>query len=131
MARTGGGGGLGGLRVTGRAKMVAAPFCAKVLADMGAEVLKVEPPEGDAARRVGPFAGGEAGDERSLLFLHLNTSKESIQLDITPRAGAALFARLVADADVLIDDRPPDSGADPATCHDALCAANPKLVMLS
>src|SRR3954464_11171877 len=136
MARSGGDGVvgrgvLGGLRVVELGQMVAAPFCAKVLADMGAEVLKVEPPKGDAARRVGPFAGGEAGDERSVLFLHLNTSKESIQLDISTRAGATLFARLVADADVLIDDRPPDAGADPATCHDALCAANPKLVMLS
>src|SRR3954466_6687619 len=112
MARTGGDGVAGrgvldGLRVIELGQMVAAPFCAKVLADMGAEVLKVEPPEGDAARRVGPFAGGEAGAERSLLFLHLNTSKEAIQLDIPPRAGAALFARLVAGADVLIDDRPP------------------------
>ena len=66
---------LEGVRVVEWGEMVSAPFCAKVLAELGADVIKVEPPEGDAARRAGPFPGREHHAERSGLFLFANLGK--------------------------------------------------------
>ena len=66
---------LDGVRVVEWGEMVSAPFCAKVLAEMGADVVKVEPPEGDAARHAGPFPGGVQHPERSGLFLFANLGK--------------------------------------------------------
>ncbi|MBI3328577.1 MAG: CoA transferase [Nitrospinae bacterium] len=88
------------------AQGVSGPFCGKLLAEYGAEVIKVEPPTGDAARRCGPFARDEPHLERSLLFLYLNTAKRSVTLDLESRAGLRLFDALTRHADVLITDHP-------------------------
>ncbi|HVS15659.1 MAG TPA: CoA transferase [Thermoanaerobaculia bacterium] len=85
---------------------VAVAYAGKLLADFGADVVKVEPPDGDPARREGAFPPEAAGDpERSALFLYLNTSKRSIALDPGAPADRAVLSRLVERADVVLDDR--------------------------
>ena len=69
-------------------------YCGKLLADMGADVIKVEPPGGDPMREIGPFIGGRPGPSRSLYWLHFNTNKRSITLDINTAEGAAVLRRL-------------------------------------
>ena len=67
-----------------------AQYCGRLMADLGADVVKVEPPEGDAARHLRPFAGNEPGTERSIPFLPLNVNKRSVALDLGDRlAGSA------------------------------------------
>ena len=81
-------GALAGMRVLEVGEGVSAPFAAKLLADYGAEVLKIEPPEGDPSRRHGPFPDDARHPERSALFLYLNTNKQSLTLDLRqPAAG--------------------------------------------
>ena len=78
-------------------------FAGKLLADMGADVILVEPPEGDASRHYPPFVNDEPGDNRSLYFMHYNTSKRGIRLDLDTAAGQQIFQDLVASADVLLE----------------------------
>jgi CoA:oxalate CoA-transferase len=101
-------GSLSGLSVLDLGRMVAAPYCAKLLADLGADVIKVEEPGvGDPARRRGPFPDDVPHPERSGLFLYLNTSKRGITLRLDKEEGRQLFRQLVARVDVLIEDLPP------------------------
>ncbi|MBI3325618.1 MAG: CoA transferase [Nitrospinae bacterium] len=93
-----------GIQVLELAQEVSGPFCGKIFAELGAEVLKVEPPTGDAARRCGPFAHDDPHPEQSLLFLYLNTAKRSATLNLDSRAGLRLFDALARRADVLITD---------------------------
>ena len=109
--------------------MVAAPYCTKLLADLGADVVKVEGPDGDQARRVGPFAGGVRDAERSVLFLHCNTSKRGVCLDVATETGAADFAQLAARADLVVTDRRLD-GETTGLRTEALLAAQPALVVV-
>ena len=77
---------LSNVRVLDFTHYVAGPYCTKLMADYGADVLKVERPgTGDAARRLGPFPDDEPHPERSGLFLHLNTNKRSVTLDLKSR----------------------------------------------
>ena len=71
-----------------------AQFCGKLMADMGADVIKIEPPGGQETRNVGPFLDDEAHPERSLYFWHYNTSKRGITLDITKPEGQEVFRKL-------------------------------------
>jgi crotonobetainyl-CoA:carnitine CoA-transferase CaiB-like acyl-CoA transferase len=121
---------LGGLRVLELASMVAGPYCTKIMGDLGAEVIKIEPAHGDGARRVGPFAGGLPDPERSVLFLHLNTSKRSRILDLSTPEAARIFTHLAAGADVLVTDWSFDRLADSGVGTSELAAANPGLVVL-
>src|SRR5579885_1506226 len=73
---------LAGLRVLELGEFVSAAYCTRLLADLGAEVLKVEPPEGDRARRYGPYRGGVPDPEASGLFLYLNQGKQLVTLDL-------------------------------------------------
>ena len=122
---------LSGITVIELGEGVSAPFCAKVFADYGADVIKVELPEGDVARRWGPFPGDRAHSERSGLFFFLNTNKRGITLDIRTADGRAQLLRLLAQADVLIENYPPwrmrEWGLDYAT----LAQNHPNLVMIS
>jgi len=124
-------GALEGLKIVELGQMVAAPYCAKLFADFGAEVIKVEPPGGDAARAWGPFPGDAPDAEKSGLYLFLNTSKRSVTLDVTRERGRALFLKLIAEADALIENNLPAQmrawGLDYAT----LAATNPNLVVIS
>src|SRR5262249_40733940 len=85
---------------------VAASFAAKQLADLGAEVIKIEPLGGDTARRRGPYAGAP-DSERSGLFLYLNTNKRGIAVDLTRPEGRAILHRLAGGADLLVHNVAP------------------------
>lgn len=93
---------LAGLRILDISEGVAAPFCAKLLADLGADVVKVEPPEGDRARALGPFPGGVPDPEASAAFFYLNTSKRGAVLDLGSAEGRERLRALVARYDVVI-----------------------------
>ena len=80
-----------------------AAFCGRLLADYGADVVKVEPPAGDPSRHLGPYPDDNPDAGRSLDFLFYNTNKRSITLDLESRSGRDLFRRLAADADVIIE----------------------------
>jgi crotonobetainyl-CoA:carnitine CoA-transferase CaiB-like acyl-CoA transferase len=82
-------------------------YCTKLLADLGADVIKIEPPGGDPARAVGPFYHDEPDPAKSLYFLNLNTNKRSVTLDLETEAGRAAFRALVPTADVVVESFPP------------------------
>ena len=108
-----------------------AVFCGKLLADYGADVVKVEPPTGDPSRGYGPFAGDQVHPERSLYFLFYNTNKRSVTLDLESAHGQALFKQLVAKADVVLESHPVGYLASMGLDYDALREINPGLVMAS
>jgi crotonobetainyl-CoA:carnitine CoA-transferase CaiB-like acyl-CoA transferase len=120
------GGALEGIRVLDFSAMVAGPYCTRLMADAGAEVIKVEPPEGDYMRTRAPIRAGE-----SLYFGVLNAGKQSLAVDLKKPAGAALVKELAAASDVVVENFRPGVmkrlGFDCAT----LSAANPKLVYCS
>ncbi|HEY8490280.1 MAG TPA: CoA transferase [Dehalococcoidia bacterium] len=82
-------------------------YCTKLLADLGADVIRVEPPEGSPARRVGPFWHDEPDPNKSLSFFYFNTNKRSVTCNLVSRDGQALFRRLVPTADVVVSDLAP------------------------
>ncbi|MDZ7727323.1 MAG: CoA transferase [Dehalococcoidia bacterium] len=86
---------------------IAGPYATKLLADLGARVIKVERPGGDPARRLGPFAGDEPGPERSGTFHFLNTNKESVVLDLKRDRARDVLSRLVERADLVVEAFPP------------------------
>ena len=83
------------------------PFCARIFADYGADVIKVEPPKGDSTRRRGPFPGDVPDIEASALYLHLNRNKRGITLDLETDTGASLLRELVATSDIVIESFAP------------------------
>jgi crotonobetainyl-CoA:carnitine CoA-transferase CaiB-like acyl-CoA transferase len=94
-----------GLRVVELGAGISAAFGARLLADFGADVIKVEPPaSGDESRRAGPFPGDVPDIEKSGLYLYLNFNKRAVTLDVESPSGAALLARLIQDADVVIEN---------------------------
>ena len=93
--------------------------------------MKVEPPGGDPSRRLGPYPDDAPNTERSLDFMFYNTNKRSITLDLECESGRALFRRLAADADVIIESFDRHYLYDRGIGFDALRAANPGLVMAS
>jgi crotonobetainyl-CoA:carnitine CoA-transferase CaiB-like acyl-CoA transferase len=122
---------LSGLRVVELAEDVAGPYVTKLLSDLGADVMKVEEPGGDRARAIGPFVGGEPGEDRSVLFLHLNTSKRSVQLDTSTPEGARHLAGLVGTAELLVTDRSLEQLARLGLDVRPLASGRPPLVTLS
>ena len=96
------------LKIVELSERVAGPFCTKVMADLGAQVIKIEKPgTGDIARSHGPFPADVPHPEKSARFLYLNTNKLGVTLDINTSAGRGLFRDLLADADVLVETQPP------------------------
>ena len=125
-------GALAGLKIVELSERVAGPFCTKVMADMGAEVIKIEKPgHGDAARTRGPFPHDEPHPERSALFLYLNTNKTGITLDINQPEGIALFRSLVKDADVLVESQAPGALDRLGIGYNSLHQLAPKLIVTS
>src|SRR6188508_3269849 len=124
---------LAGLRVVDCSTVLAGPLCTMLLADLGADIVKVEPPEGDATRGWGPpWVGDEAaGTRTAAYYLAVNRNKRSLRLDLRRAEGAGVLRRLVADADVLIDNFRPGSLARLGFDDEALGALNPDLIHLA
>ncbi|MCP3985137.1 MAG: CoA transferase [bacterium] len=123
---------LEGLRVLELGEMVAAPYCAKLLGDLGADVIKVERPEhGDPSRWRGPFSGDQPNPERSGLFLYLNTSKRSVCLDLALPQDRDAFEALASRSDILIEDRAPEALDALGLGYASLAARNPRLIVTS
>lgn len=120
---------LAGIRIVDLSRNVAGPYASYLLAQFGADVVKVEPPGGDPSRRFGPFPNDVVDPECSGLFLHLNRNKRSVVLDAA-REGEAI-RRLAGDADILIEDFAPGDAARWGWGFDVLSAANPRLVVTS
>jgi crotonobetainyl-CoA:carnitine CoA-transferase CaiB-like acyl-CoA transferase len=112
--------------------MVSGPMCGKLFADMGAEVIKLEPPgAGDAMRAHPPFPGDIPHPEKSGAFLYLNTSKKSLTLNAATPSGAEVFRKLIASADVLIENHAPGYLDSIGFGYQALHALNPRLIVTS
>lgn len=97
---------LSDLKILELSEGVAAPYCGKILSDLGAEVIKVEPLEGDRSRRFGPFPGDEPHPDRSGQFLYLNAGKRSVTLDLESREDLELVRELAAGSDIMLVDMP-------------------------
>ena len=117
---------LAGTLVVDLTRVLAGPFCTLVLVDLGARVIKVEAPEGEDSRRIGPFIEG-----RSAYFLSLNRGKESIALDLKESADRAIFEKLLARADVLAENFRPGVMERLGYGWEALHERFPRLVMAS
>jgi crotonobetainyl-CoA:carnitine CoA-transferase CaiB-like acyl-CoA transferase len=102
--------------------------CTKLLADMGADVVKIEPPSGDEARRYPPFKGDLPHPEKSLYFLHFNTNKRGITLDLGAPEGRSIFLELARKADVILETFRPGRMDELGIGYDTLRAQNPGLV---
>ena len=123
---------LSGIRVLDFTYHIAGPYCTKLLADFGAEVLKVEPPGGgDVSRRLGPFLNDEPNPEASGMFLYLNTNKQSVTLNLETEAGRTMARRLAAESDVIVENFAPGALASLGLGYDDLSALNPRVVMVS
>ena len=122
---------LEGIRVVELATGIAGPFCGKLLADYGAEVIKVEAPAGDPTRRQGPFPDDSPHREKSALFLHLNTNKAGVTLDLEDARERELLRRLVQRSQVLIESYKPGRMKAMGLGYDALKELRPELVMTS
>ena len=118
---------LEGIRVLDIATFVAAPFCGTIMAEFGAEVIKIEQPgDGDSLRRFGTMT--EAGD--TLVWLSEARNKESVTLDLRTPEGAAVFRELVAKSDVVLENFRPGTLERWGLGYDELAKINPRLVML-
>ncbi len=122
---------LDGLRVIDLSQGIAGPYCAKLLADCGAEVIKVEPPQGDYTRTLGPFPGDIPHHDKSGLFIHLNGNKKSVTLDIETESGRVVLRKLLSGADVLVESRPPGHLASLGLGYDDLKEPFPQLIYCS
>ena len=106
-------------------------YMGKLMGDLGATVIKVEPPGGDAARRIGPFAGDKETPERSLFWWHYNSSKLGVTLDISRPEGRELLKRMVVKADVVLESFQPGYLDRLGIGYKVLSAVNPSLIMTS
>lgn len=120
---------LTGLKVVECGNMVSAAYLGKLFADLGAEVIKVEEPSGDLARKRGPFPGDTPHAEKSGLFLYLNANKQGVTLNLRTPRGHALVQSLCAQADLLIHNYRPAEMKDVGLDFDKLHYANPGLIM--
>ncbi|MFZ1163590.1 CaiB/BaiF CoA transferase family protein [Mycobacterium sp.] len=98
---------LNGIRIVELAESVAGEYCGKLLADFGAEVIKVERPGGSPTRAMEPLVGHGDGPERSAVFAYLNTNKRSVELDVSSADQLELLHTIIATADAVIDDHTP------------------------
>lgn len=106
-------------------------LCAKLFGDMGADVIKIEPPGGDAMRSIGPFLDNLPHRDRSLLYWFYNTSKRGVTLDLQDPTGQDLFRQLVAKVDVVIESFAPGTLAKWGLGYETLKQQNPQLVLTS
>ncbi len=124
-------GALAGVKIVDLTHHIAGPYATKLLADFGADVLKIERPGGDPARRLPPFYHDEPDAEKSLPFLYLNTNKRNVTLNLKAETGRGILLDLLADADALVENFAPGVMASLGLDEDALRAHNPRLVVAS
>lgn len=117
---------LQGLKVLDAASMLAGPYSATLLGDMGADVIKLEPPNGDETRRMGPRKGTDSG-----VFVGVNRNKRSVAVDLRTDDGKAVLARLVQWADIVVDNLRPAARKKLGLDHDTLAAQNPRIISVS
>ncbi|HSF62745.1 MAG TPA: CaiB/BaiF CoA-transferase family protein [Paracoccaceae bacterium] len=122
---------LAGLKVVELARILAGPWAGQILADLGADVIKVEAPEGDDTRRWGPPFIDRDGDRSAAYFHATNRGKRSVTADFGTEEGRALVRRLVADADVVIENFKVGGLARFGLDHASLSALNPRLIYCS
>jgi len=108
-----------------------ASFCSKLLADLGARVIKVEKPGGDSSRGMGPFLGESPDPEKSLFFFHHNTNKQGITLNLEHEEGKKIFLRLIEKVDIVIETFKPGYLGKIGLGFDALRSINPRLILVS
>src|SRR5262245_48509301 len=106
-------------------------FCGKVLRDLGMEVIKIEPPGGDAGRLEPPFAKGHAHRDGSLRFAYLNAGKKSITLDITKGSGREIFLDLVSKSDIVLETFTPGELAQHRLGYAQLLERQNRLILIS
>lgn len=120
---------LEGIRILDATHIVAGPFCSLILADMGAEVIKIERPRtGDLARGRGPFVGDPPGEQVSSRYLGVNRNKMSVTLDLRNPTCKGAFENLVANSDVLLDNWGPGAFRRLGLGYDRLSEINPRLI---
>ncbi len=117
---------LGGLKVLDFSRVVAGPYATRMLSDLGAEVLKVEPPEGDVTRKLAKRESGVSGN-----YLQLNIGKQNICLDLKAEGAPELVRKLAAEADIVVENFRPGIMDKFGIGWDDLSKVNPRLVMLS
>lgn len=123
---------LGHLTVLDLSDSIAGPFCTKLLGQLGAEVIKIEPPGlGDPTRARSPFYQDRPHKEGSGLFLYLNTGKKSVTLNVHTSPGVRMVKELIEDADVLVESFEPGIMEELGLSYEALADTNPGLVMTS
>ena len=122
---------LEGIRVIEWGEGISAPFCAKLLAEFGADVIKVEPPAGDRARQLGPFPGGVPRPERSGLFLFANLGKRGVTLDTGASSGIEQLHRLLETADIFVENQPYGLLNDAGIAEGHLRRRHPHLITVS
>ena len=106
-------------------------LCGKILADLGADVIQIEPPEGNPARNIGPFFNNDAHPERSLFWWAYSANKRSMTLNLHTTGGRDILRRMVKEADFLIESFPPGHMAELGLGYEDLEKINPGLVMVS
>ena len=120
---------LTGMRVIDATHIVAGPFCSMILADMGAEVIKVERPlTGELARKNAPMITNDSGESVSARFLSVNRNKKSIALDLRNPTCKEAFTNILKESDILLDNWGPGSFARLGFDYDTLQTINPRLI---
>jgi len=123
---------LSGVKVLDLTHYIAGPYCTKMLADYGAEVIKVEKPgQGDGGRRLMPFYKDDPRPENSGFFMYLNTNKKGITVNLKSEAGKAIFKQLVKETDILVENFSPRVMPSLGLDYITLEQINPRLVMVS
>jgi crotonobetainyl-CoA:carnitine CoA-transferase CaiB-like acyl-CoA transferase len=117
---------LGGIRVLDIASMLAGPYGATMLGDMGADVIKIEPPYGDESRTIGPKVENDSG-----LYVGVNRNKRGMVLDLTKPEGKDLYFRLVRTADIIIENLRPQAKAKLGIGYEETCKHNPQIIYIS
>ncbi len=120
-----------GVKVLDISQDIAGSFCARLLADYGADVIKVEPSSGSALRQMGPFFKDDPHPEKSLFFLVTNLNKRGITLNIDSPEGAGLFRKLAQDADVVVESYKPGYLSGLGLGYEDLEGLNTSLIMTS
>ena len=123
---------LSDVRVLDFTHYIAGPYCTKLLADYGADVLKIERPDGgDGSRRLGPFPNDEPHPEKSGQFLHLNTNKRGLTLNLKTETARNIVRELVKDVDIVVESFRPGTMEGFGLDYESLKSINPDLVMTS